>query len=45
MIMNKIFKHTVATLLAGMALAACSPESFEGADPNGIPSMDGWISR
>ena len=41
MIMNKIFKHTVATLLAGMALAACSPESFEGADPNGIPSMDG----
>ena len=39
--MNKIFKHTLGILLAGMTLAACSPESFEGADPNGIPSMDG----
>lgn len=28
-------------LLAGLTLTACSPESFEGADPNGLPVISG----
>lgn len=27
--------------MAGLTLTACSPDEFEGADPNGIPTMDG----
>jgi hypothetical protein len=39
--MNKIFKSTIGVLLAGLTMTACSPESFDGADPNKIPTMDG----
>ena len=28
-------------MFAGMALTACSPDSFDGADPNGIPTVSG----
>ena len=27
--------------MAGLTLTACSPDEFEGADPNGLPTMDG----
>lgn len=40
--MNKnIFKYIGGFFLAAATLTACSPEEFEGADPNGIPSMEG----
>ena len=39
--MNKIFQLAVGTLFAGMALTACSPDSFDGADPNGKPTVSG----
>jgi len=39
--MNKIFSYSLGVLLAGLTMTACSPESFEGADPNGIPTVSG----
>jgi hypothetical protein len=39
--MNKIFQLAVGTLFAGLALTACSPDSFDGADPNGKPTVSG----
>lgn len=39
--MNKFFRYIGCTLLAGLALTACSPEEFEGADQNGLPTVDG----
>ena len=39
--MNKIFKYSAGVLLACLSMTACSPDEFEGADPNGIPTMDG----
>ena len=27
--------------MAGLTFTACSPDEFEGADPNGLPTMDG----
>ena len=39
--MNKIFKYSAGVLMACLAMTACSPDEFEGADPNGIPSMQG----
>ena len=39
--MNKIFQLAVGTLFAVMALTACSPDSFDGADPNGKPTVSG----
>nr|MCR4853207.1 hypothetical protein [Prevotella sp.] len=35
--MKKLFKYTASVVLAGLALTACSPDEFEGADPNGVP--------
>ena len=39
-IYNKIYAGVVCCGVA-MALIACSPESFDGADPNGIPTVSG----
>ena len=39
--MNKIFKYIGCTLMALVALTACSPDEFKGADPNGLPTVDG----
>ncbi len=39
--MNKIFRTIGSALACVLALAACSPEEFEGADQNGLPTVDG----
>lgn len=39
--MKNLLKYTMGMLLAGLTLTACSPESFEGADPNGLPVISG----
>ena len=39
--MNKIFQYIGCALACVFALTACSPEEFEGADPNGLPTVDG----
>jgi len=39
--MNKILKYIGSSLMAAMALTACSPETFDGPDQNGIPSVSG----
>ncbi len=39
--MKNLFKYSIGVLLAGTMMTACSPESFDGADPNGIPSVSG----
>ena len=39
--MNKIFKYIGSTLACVLALTACSPEEFSGADQNGLPTVDG----
>lgn len=39
--MKKIFKSLACALFVGLALPACSPEDFNGADQNAIPTMDG----
>ena len=40
---TKIYKisSAIAILLLAMAFTACSPEEFEGADPNGLPTVSG----
>ena len=37
--MNKIFKYIGSSLITGLALTACPPESFDGPDQAGIPSI------
>lgn len=39
--MNKLFKYIGCALSAVLAFTACSPDDFEGADPNGLPVMEG----
>ena len=39
--MNKIFKYIGSSLMVAMAFTACSPETFDGPDQNGIPSVSG----
>lgn len=39
--MNTILKYTAGILMTGLILTACSPEEFVGADPSGIPTMEG----
>ena len=39
--MKNLFKYTMGVLVAGAMMTACSPDSFDGADPKGIPTMDG----
>ena len=39
--MKNLFKYTLGVLFAGLTMTACSPEEFEGADPNGIPTVNG----
>lgn len=38
--MKNIFKYIFGAVVLGL-MSACSPEKFVGADPNGIPSLDG----
>ncbi len=37
--MKNLFIYSIGVLLTGVMMTACSPESFDGADPNGIPSV------
>lgn len=39
--MKNIFKVMAGALCVGLAFSACSPEDFDGANENGLPSMDG----
>ena len=39
--MKNLFKYTMGVLMAGAMMTACSPESFDGANPNGIPEVNG----
>ena len=39
--MKNLFKYAMGALFAGLTMTACSPESFDGANPNGIPSVSG----
>ena len=39
--MKNLIKYSIGVLFAGALMTACSPESFDGADPKGIPSMEG----
>ena len=39
--MKNLFKYSIGALFAGVMMTACSPEKFEGADPNGIPTISG----
>ena len=39
--MKNLFKYTMGVLVAGTMMTACSPEKFDGADPNGIPTISG----
>ena len=37
--MKNLLIYSIGVLLTGVMMTACSPESFDGADPNGIPSV------
>ena len=39
--MKNLFKYTMGALMAGVMMTACSPEKFDGADPNGLPTVSG----
>ena len=39
--MRNLFKYTLGAAIVAMAATACSPDDFEGADPNAIPTMEG----
>lgn len=39
--MNKIFEYIGSALACVLAVTACSPEEFTGADQNGLPTVDG----
>ena len=39
--MNKIFKYIGSARACVLAMTACSPEEFTGADQNGLPTVDG----
>lgn len=39
--MKKIFRYIGCTLFVGLALTACSPDSFDGADQTKIPTVAG----
>ena len=39
--MKNLLKYSIGALFAGLAMTACSPEDFSGADPNGVPTVSG----
>ena len=39
--MKNLFKYSIGVLFAGLTMTACSPEEFDGADPNGLPTVSG----
>ena len=39
--MKNLIKYSIGALMAGVMMTACSPDKFDGADPNGIPSVSG----
>ncbi|MBQ6379345.1 MAG: hypothetical protein IJJ56_11230 [Prevotella sp.] len=39
--MKNLFKYSIGVLFAGLTMTACSPESFDGADINGLPQVSG----
>ena len=39
--MNKNIYKLFCAGIVGFGLAACSPDDFNGADPNGLPSLSG----
>ena len=36
-----MFKYATGVLFAALAITACSPDEFDGADPNGLPTVSG----
>ena len=39
--MKKFLYSLLGTAIMGFAVASCSPDEFEGADPNGVPTVSG----
>ena len=39
--MKNLFKYSIGALFAGLAMTACSPDEFSGADINGLPTVSG----
>ena len=39
--MNKIFRHMGSVACCALALVACTPDEFDGANPEGLPTVDG----
>ena len=39
--MKNLFKYSIGVLFAGLTMTACSPDSFDGADINGLPTVSG----
>ncbi len=39
--MKNLFKYATGALMTALMITACSPDEFEGADPNGLPTMEG----
>ena len=39
--MRNLLKYTLGAVFAGMAITSCSPDEFAGADPNGLPTVNG----
>ena len=39
--MKNLLKYSIGLLFAGLTMTACSPESFDGADINGLPQVSG----
>ena len=39
--MKNLIKYSIGALMAGVMMTACSPDKFDGADPNGIPTVSG----
>ena len=39
--MKNLFKYSIGVLFAGLTMTACTPDEFEGANPNGIPTVSG----
>lgn len=43
--MKKIFRNIVGAVMSGLAIVACSPEDFSGANEMGLPSIDNYEAK
>ena len=39
--MKNIYKYMAGVLFAGLAITACSPETFDGPDQSQVPTVSG----